>query len=175
MPPARQQCPNRCAPIAIVDEEHDSSVLLATDHASGGLHHFANARIQIRVVITLVRAEVPVHRMLDPLVDGIHLRQPQRGDERADQAPAGQIHAFGKHAAEHGEADAPSMLGEARQKIVPPVLVHARRLSPQRQLRMGLLQAVGDLPQVVEAAEEAQIIARLARVLLRHQVGDRAQ
>ncbi len=93
------------------------------------------------------------------LVDGIELRQAERGDERA---------------AQHCEADAASVRREAREKRVLCGFAHRARLMPARNRRMPRRECVDHLREVFEAAEEAQVIAGRAQVLRGDHVSDGA-
>ncbi|MNM88984.1 hypothetical protein D3C81_1012080 [compost metagenome] len=113
--------------------------------------------------------------MLDFLVDRVHLRQAEGGDEGADQAVAGQVDAFTEGAAEHGEADAPGVGMEATEETQAFGLAHAARLRPHRNVRMLAAEAFQRLFQIGVAAEERQIVAGTLGELPGHQCADRAE
>jgi hypothetical protein len=91
-PPRRQHAAHfgSCKPV--VDEIEHAPVRLSSNHPPRGLYDFLQPGIEIRVVIP--GAELPVHARFHLLVDRIELRQPKRGDERADQPRAAQVYAF---------------------------------------------------------------------------------
>jgi len=91
---------------------HHAPVGGGADHASRRLHHLLQAGIQVGVGVAI--AEDVVHALADLLVHLVDLRQPQRGDEGADQAFTDQVDALGERAAQHGEAHALPAFGEAR-------------------------------------------------------------
>ena len=101
------------------------------------------------------------------------MRQSQRGDEGADQARAGQVDAFAERAAQHREADAAAVAGEARQKGRPFGFVHPARLAERRNGRMLLGERARHLVEVIEAAEKRQVVARRGAVLAGDQFRDR--
>jgi len=110
--------------------------------------------------------------LFELLVDRVHLRQAEGGDEGADQARAGQVDAFGEGAAEHREADALAVGLEAFQEGVAGGFVHAPVLGPDGEVRVALAQGGEGLVQVVVAAEEGQVVAGPLAVLVGDKVGD---
>ena len=92
-------------------------------------------------------------------IDGTDLRQSQSRDEGADQAGSRQIDSFAKRAAQHRESNTMPVRGEASQEAVSLGLGHAPLLTPYRNFRMTLREPGGYLLQVVEAAEEGEIVA----------------
>ena len=104
VPPPRQQLPHRGPREAVVDQIHDSLVVLGADHAASGLHHFLDAGHQVGVVVA--GAEHLLQAGLELFVPRVHLRQSQCGDEGADQPVTAQVDAFAEAATQHREADA---------------------------------------------------------------------
>src|SRR5690606_4053022 len=78
-------------------------------------------------------------------------------------------------AAQHREANALAFKCKTRQEAVTVSLTHAACLLPDRHLRMAVLHQLRDLLQIIEAAEEGQIIARARCELLGHQLDDGRQ
>ena len=107
----------------------------------------------------MVGAEDPVQPQAHLFLDGRDRGQRQRGDEGADQARPRQVHAFAEHAAQHCETHAPPARREARQEGLPLFGWHGLGLAPLRQVRAQARQPVGGLLQVLEAAEEGQVVA----------------
>ena len=173
MPPLRQQVEHLGAGEAVVDQPDRAAVLLGADHAPGRLHHLLDAGIQIGVVVA--GAEHRLHALAQLFVDRVHLGQAEGRDEGADQPFARQVDAFAERAAQHREADPAPARGEAIQEGGAFQLAHPARLAPGRNVRVPCLEGVRRLLQVVEAAEEGQVVAGRLRILARHQFGDRLQ
>ncbi|MNG23449.1 hypothetical protein D3C76_1642970 [compost metagenome] len=72
------------------------------------------------------------------LIYRIELRQPQRGDKRADQPGAGQIDAFTKGPAQYRKADALAFGVELVEKLLTLRFAHASGLRPLTDIRMFL-------------------------------------
>lgn len=172
-PPAGQQSTHCRLGKAVVDQVHHAAVELGSDHASGRLHYFLYARIQISVVVA--GTERGMHAQAHLFVDWIDLWQPERGNECADQACAWQVDAFAEGAAQYRKADAATGLGEPGEKRRALGLVHPAGLQPDRDVGMPLGEQGGHLFQVIEAAEKRQIITRGRGVLVCDQGDDRAQ
>ncbi|RMT39739.1 Aryldialkylphosphatase [Pseudomonas syringae pv. solidagae] len=148
----------------VIDEHHHTTVTLAADNPPRSLHHLLHAGVKVGVVVT--GTEQRRHALLELFVDRIELRQPQGGDERADQACARQVDTFTKRAAQHGKTDALTAQGEPVEKRVALTLAHPPCLQPEADVRVGARHQLGDLLQVIETAEERQVIARPSIELL---------
>ncbi len=68
----------------VIDQQYHPAILLGADYAAGRLHDFLQAGIQVGVVVTIAKDRR--HALFHLLIDRVELRQPQGGDERADQA-----------------------------------------------------------------------------------------
>ncbi|MNX96571.1 hypothetical protein D3C86_1288910 [compost metagenome] len=146
---------------------------MRTDDPSSGLNHFLYAGIKVGVVIT--GTENRGHAPFQLLVHRIELRQPQRGDKRADQPGAGQVDAFPKGPAQHRKADTLAVGMELIEKLLTLRFAHASGLRPQTDVRMFLGQQLRDLLQIIETAEKRQVIAGALAELSGDQVHDRLQ
>ena len=71
----------------------------------------------------------------------------------------GRSTAFGEHTAQHREADALPASLEPRQETLPRLGAHAPVLAPLGDVGALQRQAVSGLFEVVEAAEESQVVA----------------
>src|SRR5690606_28509270 len=88
------------------------------------------------------------------LIDGIDLRQPERGDKRTDQAFARQVDAFAKGAAQHRKTDAlPGRIEPLKERRARG-FVHAPRLRPVRDGGMALTELRDHLVEIIEARKE---------------------
>src|SRR5687768_10704004 len=144
---------------------------MSANDAARGLHHLLYAWKEISVVVTGLEGRI--HALLDLLVDGIDLRQPEGCDKGSRQALAGEVDAFGKGSAQHGKSYPVSRRGEACQKVRLFSLFHSTRLLPDRNFRVSCPEQQRDHLQVVEAAEECQIISRHSFILAGYQISDR--
>ena len=101
-------------------------------------------------------------------VHRVHLRQAERGNESTDEAAARQVDALAEGAAQHRKADALALIGETGHKGIAIGFVHATRLRPYGNRGVVFLQSVERLPQILEAAEEGEVVARALRELRGH-------
>lgn len=138
LPPARQQSAYFGAGEAVVDQVEHALIFGRADHPAGGLYDLLQAGVEVGVVVAI--AEQGVHALADFFVDRVELGQAEGGDEGADQAFAGQVHAFAEYTAEHGEADAASADLEALDKALTRRFVHLPGLRPYRDLRVVTAQ-----------------------------------
>jgi hypothetical protein len=92
-------------------------------------------------------------------LSALYCGSPEARDEGADQAAARQVDALAERAAEHGEADALAALLEARDEAVAVGFEHAARLRPHRHAGVPRREGGARALQVVEAAEEGQVVA----------------
>ena len=148
----------------------DAFVELRADHAPRRLHHLLQTGVQVHVFVAI--AKTRVHRAPHLFVDLVHLRQAQRCDKSADQLLPDQIDTFRERAAEHRKSHTVVRASKPREKRVAGRFVHARFLRPDRQSGMTLAHQRDHLLQVIETAQETQVITGLRDVLLCNQIHD---
>src|SRR6185437_5508646 len=170
LPPFGKQSPYLLLSKALIHQVHGTAILRGTDDATGGLHHLLQARVEVGVGVA--RAKPVLHPALHLIVHGADLRQAQSCNEGSNQARPGQVDTFAEGSSQHRETDALALRGESLQETVAGTFRHAALLAPQRNLRAAPPKIAGDLLQIVEAAEESQIVAGPRRKLLGHQPGD---
>ena len=151
-PPSRQQPEHFRPGESIVDQMQDAAVRQGPDHAAGGLHHLSDAGEKVSVVVA--RTKLGVEPSSQFFVDRIELGQSERCDEGSDQPRSGQVDAFCKGTAEHGETNPATIQCEPRQKGFAIGLVHAPALLPCRDARVPRAKLAHRLFEVVEAAEK---------------------
>src|SRR5688500_19019831 len=144
---------------------------MSANDAARGLHHLLYAWKEISVVVTGLEGRI--HALLDLLVDGIDLRQPEGCDKGSRQALAGDVDAFGKGSAQHGKSYPVSRRGEACQKARLFSRFHSTRLLPDRTLRVSCPERRRVHLHVVAPAEECQITSRPSFISAGSQISDR--
>ena len=102
-------------------------------------------------------------------------RQPQRGDECANQPRAWQVYPFSENATQHREGDAIAIRKKAFKEAVARSSTHGARLAPLHYRGMPHCQPVRSLLEVIETAEESDVIARMFAVLARNQLNERVE
>src|SRR6185437_8379969 len=137
---------------------------------AGGLHDLAQTRIEVGVLVP--GSEPLLQPSTDLPVDRIQLWQPEGGDKGADEAPARKIDALGKRPSQDGETDSAGMLFEAREKRLALCLGHPRTLPPDRDPGVAPGELLRDRLQVLEAAEEGQVVSGLLPVLAGNELGE---
>ena len=74
LPPPWQQRAHLCTLKPVVHQHHHALVVFGADHAAGGLHHLAQAGVQVGAGVALAGAHHLVQRTLHGVVHRVHLR-----------------------------------------------------------------------------------------------------
>ena len=71
---------------AVINEIEHAFIAFSANHAARRLHDFAHAGVEIAVVMPQTLSTALLQALAHGLIDGVELRQPQRGHKSTDQA-----------------------------------------------------------------------------------------